>query len=159
MTTVFKYKQKLIPKVLMLFIMVISPLIMNRPHLYLSVSYYLTIIISQIIIYAYYSSKRLIISETGIEEVIFCKFLWNLTEWGEMEEASIISHNEDSTKSSLQAMMEPYSIIKWFAEKSVGTIIKIIVAGKEPLYLDLGEIENSTELYRIIKEKVKFVRT
>ena len=84
MTTVFKYKQKLIPKVLMLFIMVISPLIMNRPYLYLSVSYYLTIIISQIIIYAYYSSKRLIISETGIEEVIFCKFLWNLTEWGEM---------------------------------------------------------------------------
>ena len=151
MVTMFEYKQKIIPKVLVLFITVFFPSIINRSELYSSVSFYLILVFSQVIIYVYYSSKRLIITETGIEEKILWNLMWNSVKWEEMEEASVISHNIDSTKSSLQAMMEQYSIIKWFAENSVGTIIKIIITNREPLYLDLQEIKNSTELYKIIK--------
>jgi hypothetical protein len=76
-----------------------------------------------------------------------------------MEEASEIVHDGKSTKSSLQSMMEPFAVLKWLAEKSIGNTIKIIITNEEPLYLYLKEIKNSPDLYKILRERIRFVRS
>jgi hypothetical protein len=53
----------------------------------------------------------------------------------------------------------PFAGIRWLVEKSVGNLIKIIVSNQEPLYIHLKDIENSPELYKIIKEKVRFIHS
>ena len=160
MVTVFKYKQKTISKVFVFFITTFSLFIMKGSNFYLSFSYYFLLAFSQVIIYLYYLSKRLIVTEAGIEEKIFWNIFWNSTKWEEMEEASVIPHNTNSTDNSWEMMMKPFSVFEWFAENSIkGTVIKIIVTNREALYLNLREIKNGSELYEIIEEKVRFVRT
>ena len=71
MVAEFRYNQKILPKVFVFFIIFFASYIVNRSDFYLSVSFYLLTALSQVLIYLYYSSKRLMVTEEGIEEIIF----------------------------------------------------------------------------------------
>jgi hypothetical protein len=114
------------------------PLIFGNHRLYLSVAYDLLFIVLQLTIHTYYSSKKLIVTDVGIEE----KFLWNLslsiTKWADIEEA------HETT-------------IQWLACLNPATTIKIIVTNDEPLYLKMQEIKNCPLLYQILRERIRFI--
>lgn len=159
MVAEFRYNQKILPKVFVFFIIFFASYIVNRSDFYLSVSFYLLTALSQVLIYLYYSSKRLMVTEEGIEEIIFWNVLCRSVKWEEMEEACLLSDNTNSKERSTQMMMEPLPAFNWFVKNFIGgTTIKIIVTHREALYLDLQDIKNSDELYEIVKEKVRFVR-
>ncbi|HBF38812.1 MAG TPA: hypothetical protein DDW50_16025 [Firmicutes bacterium] len=157
--TVFKYRQKYFLKILLLVGLALLPRVIDKPQLYLSLPYYGVLISLEAILYIFSASKRIIVTEKGIEE----KFLWNMpfstTKWEYMEEASEIINNPKSTEKSLTVAAPPFAGIRWLVEKNVGNLIKIIVSNQEPLYIHLKDIENSPELYKIIKEKVRFIRS
>jgi hypothetical protein len=159
MVTVFKYKQKVFPKALVLVIFGLFPVIAQKNQLYLSIPYYLIFILAQAIIHVYYVSKNLIITDAGIEEKILWGVPFSTTKWEDMEEACAIENEGKTKKGSLQSMMEPFVVIRWFVENSIGIIVKIIVTNEEPLYLNLKTIKNSSDLYKILKEKIRFVRS
>lgn len=99
------------------------------------------------------------VTEEGIEEIIFWNVLCRSVKWEEMEEACLLSDNTNSKERSTQMMMEPLPAFNWFVKNFIGgTTIKIIVTHREALYLDLQDIKNNDELYEIVKEKVRFVR-
>jgi len=159
MVTEFKYKQKILPKVFAFFIIFFASYIVKRANFYRSNSFYLLTVLSQVIIYLYYSSKRLMVTEEGIEEIILWNVLWRSVKWEEMEEAYLLSENRDTGQNSMQMMMQPLPAFSWFAINYIGgTMLKIIVTHREALYLNLREIKNSAELLERVKERVRFVR-
>ena len=89
---------------------------------------------------------------------IFWGLTWNSANWESMEEASEILNTDKSNKSSLQSAMEPFSAIKWFASKSPGTTIKIIITNDDALYINLGELKKTEELYKVLKERIRFIK-
>ena len=157
MMKVFKYKHKVFPKILILLIFIFLPLIINNGNLYFSFIYYLIFILIQLIIHLYYLSKRLIVTDNGIAKMISWVIMVSRANWTNMEEAQEIVSSKTSTGGSLQSMMEPFSGIKWFVRKNTGHLIKIIVTNDMPLYINLKEIKNSSDLYDILKEKIRFV--
>ena len=156
---VFKYRQKYILKILLLAGYAFVPRVIDKPQLYFSLSYYGVLILLEAILFIFAASRRIIVTEQGIEE----KFLWNISlstiKWEDMEEASEIENDPKPTEKSLTVAAPPFASIRWLVVKNVGNLIKIIVSNQEPLCIHLKDIENSPELYKIIKEKVKFIRS
>ena len=158
MMIVFNYKQKVFPKVLLFVIFGAFALIIDNYQLYSSVSFYLAFILLQAIIHIYYSSKRLIITDSGIEEKIFWDVPYSTVKWESMEEACEIINDPKTANSSSQTMEEPFAVIRWFTVRSIGNMIKIIVTNEEPLYLHLKDIKNSPELTKLLRERIRFVK-
>lgn len=157
MIKIFKYKQKIFIKILILLFFIFFPLVIMNDQLYFSFMYYLIFFLIQIIIHLYYSSKRLIINEHGIEKKILWIVMTERADWKSMEEVHEIVRSTGTSKSSMQSMMESFPVIKWFAERGLKSMIKIIITNNIPIYIKLKEIKKSTDLYNILKEKIRFV--
>jgi len=155
---VFEYKQKLLPKILVMLVLGFYPLAFRLEHLYFSIPYYLIIVLTQIIIYAYFSSKKIHITEQGIEQIVLWKILWRTVDWTKMVEFYEIRSGGNISGNPLESMTEPAIAIRWFVEKNIGFIIKIIVDFEAPLYFSLNAIKRSSEFYEIIRDKVRLVK-
>lgn len=159
MVTVFKYKQKIIPKIEILIFMAIIPTVFGlNESVYSSFLYYLIPILLEIIAFVYYSSKRLIITENGIDEKIFWSIVSQSTKWEDMEEACEITRGGrtyQNTSNSIPALM---AYTDWLERMSNGATIKIIITNREAKYLNLHDIKNDSELNKILIEKIRFVK-
>lgn len=83
---------------------------------------------------------------------------WESAIWEEMEEAYVITGGGRSNQSSLQAMADPVAVSNWLEGISIGTTIKIIISNREAVYLKLQDIKNSSQLHKILIEKIRFVK-
>jgi hypothetical protein len=158
MITVFKYKQKILQKIVILVLMLAQPLLFNTMDDYKSPTYCIILFILELISFGYQASKRLIVSESGIEMKLLWKMSWEYAKWEEMEEAYVITSGTKSNQSSLQSLPNLNSFTGWLDGVNTGTTIKIIITNREALYIKLQDIKKSDEFYQILKEKLRFVK-
>jgi hypothetical protein len=153
----FRYRQKNFLKVFFLLVFAILPLATNSAYLYTSVVYYLIFVGLEALFFTYFLTKRLIVTDRGIERRVLGVSL-GIVNWQNMVEAEIIAGEGKSPGSGFQQLIQPFSAIRWFAEKNTGIMMKIIVANDVPIYLTLKDIKESAELEKILKQKLRFVR-
>jgi hypothetical protein len=156
--TVFKYKQKILQKVVILVLMLIYPLLFNTMNDYKSLTYYSVLIILELISFVYQVSKRLIVYENGFEVKLLWFITWDYAKWEEMEEAYIFTGNAKSNQTSQQSLPNLNTFTDWIDNINTGTTIKIIIKNREALYIKLQDIKKSDMFYQILKEKIRFVK-
>jgi hypothetical protein len=157
-TKVFKYRQKLFPKLALAVIFASVPSIFRSPELYSSIGYWLIFLALQGLVHAYFASKRVIVSESGIETRLLGMRL-ALVPWRQVEELSIIAPptGEGVGQGGLMQALEPFAVIRWFANKGTGNKIKVVVTGWDPLVFLSGEIKNGSELAALLRSRIPLV--
>jgi hypothetical protein len=158
MVKVFKYKQKIVPKLIILILMAIFPFLFGLTDAYSSLIYYLIISSLVVINCVYYSSKSLIVTENGIEEKILWNILWQSATWEEMEEAYVITGGGKTSQTSFNTLPGLSTTTEWLERISIGTTVKIIISNHEAIYMKLQDLKNYSELYNILKTKIRFVK-
>ncbi len=158
MVTVFDYKQKYLLKIFLLLLFGFFSIIMDGETFFRSVPYWSIFLLLQAMIYGYDRSKKILLTDQGIEKRVLYFVALRDVNWEKIIEASMLTSNYYSKQSSAQLMVESFGGIKWFAERSIANTVKIIIDCDEALYIDLKEIKNSSKLYELIKEKIRFVR-
>jgi len=155
MNTIFKYKQKFFPKLIIFIIFILFSLAVINYKIFFFILFCIVFLLLQILIHIYYMSKRLIITNKGIERKIFWNVSFDLIEWSKIEEAYELQAKK-SRANAFVSLTEPFFAHKWFGKNSIGTAIKIIIEKDEPFYIFLKDIKKSPDLYNILKDKIKF---
>lgn len=154
MNVVFKYKQQLFLKVWLLLIIGSFPLMIHRLELYLHPLYLSVFFLVQSIIHVYYASKRIIVTDWGIQQNIFWNMRYRTVGWDEILEAREIAGNTGSEQSPIERL----SIQHWLVEKSTENTVRIIIDNEEPIVFDMKEIKDNAGLYKLLDEHIRFVR-
>lgn len=158
MVKIFNYKQKIFSKIVLLVILLIFPFAANKLNIFTSFVYYFIFFILEVLNYAYFATKQLIITDEGIEEKLFMKMSWESAKWDEMEEAYVIMGSSKQTNSSFHNTFEPSAVKKWLEDINIGTTIKIIITNRDAMIIKLQDIKNSSELLDILNEKIRFIK-
>ena len=156
MQRIFTYKQRVFSKYMFLiFALVIAAL--SYMTIKMSIIYFLgivaVVILIDLLMTIYTASKKLIIRDEGIQEIVLFSITTRGTLWNQMEEASLII-NVKSVKRSGEAR----SAIHWITNRYVGNTIKIIVTDQEPIYIQIASIKNGEEIMELLKDRVKIVK-
>lgn len=139
--------------------MAIAPIICGLDEsVYSSFLYYLIIILLEVIVFAYYLAKRLVITDNGIEEIIFWNIVCGSTKWEDMEEAYEISRAGRTYQRNSNSIPALTAYTDWIERIRIGSTIKIIITNREAKYLNLNDIKNSSELNKLLLEKISFVK-
>jgi len=139
-----------------IFICVVSlliPFVAQQYATFSNIYYYIYLASVFIIPIVWSKSKFIIISDNLIQFGILWSVIYQEVSICDMEEAS-----EIASRKSLSAL-ESRSAMHWIGRTYYAPTLKIIIKNSEALYLNTSNIIKGNEVFDLIKEKVKFVRT
>jgi hypothetical protein len=154
-TTVFRYKQKLFPKLMLLVAFLAFPDVFRRHHLYASLPYWSIFVALQGLVHGYFAAKRIVVSEQGVD-TRFLGMRVAFAPWAAVQDLNIAAPGPelDVGKGGLLDAAEPFAKIRWLVRRSAGTTIRLTVAGIEPLVFCGNELKNGAELGPLLRSRI-----
>lgn len=151
MPQVFKYRQKLLPKTLVLAAFVAIAATPGSRALFGSLRYWGACAVLQGLLYAWSASRRITVDERGLE--VQGPGSSRSVVWQRMEEATVIAN--------LPTRRD--GIIARAANKPMGPttdelILKLVVTDGAALYVRLGDLTEGRAFADLVLSKVRFVR-
>lgn len=154
MRTVFGYKQQFFLKIWLIPVFGMFLVMLRSTSQIVTVG--LIFLGVQAFIHIYYASKRIVLTDSGIEQFILGNLRFRHVNWEEILEAHVRVANSDGRPSNALQSMDLSSTMKWLTARSAGETIRLIVDNNQPLVIDLKEIKDSSALLQILKERVRF---
>jgi hypothetical protein len=156
MTRVFKHKQTAFPKMMVFAAFALVPLASHpRYALFGSGRYWAVFAALQALLWVFDASRRIVVSDRGIDRRIFLVVPMGFVAWEHMEEASVYSRPVRSTLSLGGPAFNP---IRALAERSAGRTLEIVVNNWRPLSLFLDELFEGDDLEELVRARVRFVQ-
>lgn len=152
MEMVFKFKPKVISISLFSIGILVFPILLSRPSLYLSP--YLLFLFIPIIIFLSTFSKKIVLTDTKIMQISNFKIFDRIIRWERISEANACYLKNLSTGTDFERMCQPFSVVRYFASRSNHHVLKLHLDGSDPLIIVPSEIERYKELYDFINTKI-----
>jgi hypothetical protein len=75
-----------------------------------------------------------------------------------MVEASTAAGRSSGYPRNALESLDPAATVKWLAGRSKSYMLKIIIEGDDPLFIDINDLKHASSLPEIVGQKVRIVK-